>query len=92
LGPDEITEEGVALKRQDSYRPGMKFIRPVLLTERVMTAACLFVYKTRRCNYWSKANMEEYLHTCNVRQLQIEHIKVLVKNDKAKQRRSRAIK
>jgi hypothetical protein len=32
--------------------------------------------------------LEEYLRTCNVRQSRIEHIEVLVKNDKAEQRRS----
>ena len=78
LGPDEIIVKGEALK---------PFIGPVLLTGRFMTAACLFAYKARRCNYWLKANMEEYQHTCNVRQLQIKHIEVLVKNDKTKQRR-----
>ena len=35
-----------------------------------------------------ESKMEEYLRTCNVRQLRIEHIEVLVKNDKAEQRRS----
>ncbi len=88
LGPDEIIVEGEALKPPDSCRPGMKFIAPVLLTGRFMTSACLFAYEARRCNYWSKANLEEYLRTCNVRQLRIEHIEVLVKNDKAEQRRS----
>ena len=68
LGQDEIIVEGEALKPPDSCRPGMKFIAPVLLTGRFMTAACLFAYEARRCKYWSKANMEEYLHTCNVRQ------------------------
>jgi hypothetical protein len=88
LGPDEIIVEGEALKPPDSRRPGMKFITPVLLTGRFMTAACLFVYKARRCKYWSKANKKEDLHTCNVRQSQIKHIEVWVKNDKAGQRRS----
>lgn len=69
-------------------RPGVKFIGPVLLTGSFMTAACLFAYEARRCNYWSKANMEEYLRTCNVRHSWIEHIEILVKNDKAEQRRS----
>ena len=53
-----------------------------------MTAASLFVYKARRCNHWLKANMEEYLRTCNGRQSRIKHIEVLVQNDKAEQRRS----
>jgi hypothetical protein len=88
LGPDEIIVEGEALKPPDSCRPGMKFIGPVLLTGSFMTTACLFAYKARRCSYWLKANMEKYLRTCNVRQAQIEHIEVLVKNDKVKQRRS----
>ena len=33
--------------------------------------------------------MEEYLCACNVRQPRIKHMEVLVKNEKAEQRRSR---
>jgi hypothetical protein len=57
VGPDDKNVEGEALKPPDSCRPGMKFIRPVFLTGRFMTAACLFAYKARRCNYWSNTNM-----------------------------------
>ena len=53
-----------------------------------MVSVCLFAYEARRCNYLSKANMEEYLCTCNVRQSPIEHISALVKTDKANQTRS----
>ena len=88
LGPDEIIVEGETLKPPDSRKPGMKFIGPVLLTGSFMTAACLFAYEARRCNYWSKANMEEYLRSCNVRHSWIEHIEISVKNDKVEQRRS----
>ena len=53
-----------------------------------MVLVCLFAYEARRCNYWLKANMEEYLRTCNVGQLWIVHIEALVKTDKANQTRS----
>jgi hypothetical protein len=66
----------------------MRFNGPVLLTGEFMMPVCLFAYEARRCNYWLKANMEEYLRTCNLRQSWIEHIEALVKTDKANQTRS----
>jgi hypothetical protein len=68
LGPDEIILEGETLKPSHTRRPGMQFIGPVLLTGEFMVSVCLLAYEARRCNYWSKANMEEYLRTWNVRQ------------------------
>ncbi len=88
LGPDEIILEGETLKPPHTRRPGMRFIGPVLLTGEFMVSVCLFAYEARRCNYWSKANMEEYLRTCNVRHSRIEHIEAVVKTDKANQTRS----
>ena len=88
MGPDEIILEGETLKPPQARRPGMRFIGPVLLTGEFMMSVCVFAYEARRCNYWSKSNMEEYLRTCNVRQSRIKHIEALVKTDKANQTRS----
>ena len=76
------------MKPPHTRRPGMRFIGPVLLTGEFMASVCLFAYEARRCSYWSKANMEEFLCTCNVRQSWIKHIEALVKTEKVNQTRS----
>lgn len=68
----------------EGREPGVDKIGPVKLSEDWLRMACTLAYEARRTGLWTKANLTEYLRTCNVKGSRIEIIDDIAETDKRK--------
>ena len=68
----------------DGRKPGQTqtLLGPVKLTSEFMMKALNSAYNARRNNAWSKANLEAYLKSCNVKGSRIDHIERIAVEDR----------
>ena len=66
----------------DGRKPGQTLLGPVKLTSEFMMKALNSAYNARRSNAWSKANLEAYLKSCNVKGSRIDHIERIAVEDR----------
>ena len=68
--------------------PGARHLGPVRLSSDFMVEVCSYAYEARRTGIWSKANMIEYLTTCNIKDYRIEIIDNCARYDKIHKKNS----
>lgn len=66
--------------------PGVRHIGPKRMSSKWLIAACHYAYDARRTGLWTKANIEEYLRTCNIRDDVIQEIDRVAENDRKRKR------
>lgn len=84
----EAKECNVSVKPPEGREPGLKKIGPIKLSSEFLIQACSFAYEMRREGKWLKAELTDYLRTCNVNDVIVQRIDDLVDQDKSNNTRT----
>ena len=76
-------------KAPHGREPGVSHLGPVRLSSDFMIEACSYAYEARRTGLWSKANLVEYLTTCNIKDYRIEIIDNCARHDRMHSKNSK---
>ena len=87
--PKDYPDTPLAFRNAPKGRSvGLEYIGPVKQTSEFMQQCCIYAYEAKYFGLWTKANIHEYLRSCNVTQSRIDFINKRADEDRKKQKMS----